>query len=161
MKHLLGLSVVLTIVWLGWSGHYGALTLSLGAGSLIFVLALSRRLGIVDDEGAPLSLSFARLCAYLPWLALEIIKANIDVARRILSPGPPPIAPRIIRTKAQPRSDVAQVILANSITLTPGTIAIDVVEGQILVHALHADAAEGVLEGTMNRKCAELEGGDS
>ena len=157
MQHLIGLSVVLSIVWLGWSGHFTALTLSLGAGSLLFVLALTHRMGIVDDEGAPLSLSVPRLLAYLPWLALEIIKANVDVARRILSLGPPPIAPRIIRTRALPRSDLARVILANSITLTPGTISIDVNEDEILIHALHADAAEVDLDGSMNRKCAALE----
>ena len=134
---------------------------SLGAASLVFVLALSRRMGIVDEEGAPLSLSVPRLLAYVPWLTLEIVKSNVDVARRILSPGPPPIAPRIIRVKARPRTEVAQVIFANSITLTPGTVSIDVDGGEVLVHALHADAAEGVLEGTMNRKCAEFEGDGS
>ena len=107
MKHLIGLSVVLTIVWLGWSGHFQALTLSLGAASLVFVLALSRRMGIVDEEGAPLGLGFLRLLTYLPWLTLEIVKSNLDVARRILAPGPPPIAPRIIRVRARQRSEPA------------------------------------------------------
>ena len=158
MKHLVSLSILLTATWLGWSGHYEALTLWLGAGSLVFVVGLCHHMKIVDEEGAPLGLSFPRLIRYVPWLGLEIARSNIDVARRILAPGAPRIAPRIIRVRARQRSDVAQVVFANSITLTPGTISIDVADGEILIHALHEAAAEGVLEGPMNQKCADLEG---
>jgi len=159
MKHIASLMVVLTLIWLGWSGHFEALTLGLGAGSLLFVVALSRRMNLVDDEGAPLGLRFSRIALYVPWLGWEVIKANVDVARRILAPGKPRIAPRLLRVKARQTTDVGQVVFANSITLTPGTISIDVEDGEILIHALHAEAAQGVEEGSMNRKCAELERG--
>ena len=158
MRHPIGLFVVLSVVWLLWSGHFEPLILALGMGSLLFVVALSLRMKIVDAEGAPLALHFPRLALYVPWLAWEIVKANLDVARRILTPGAPRIAPRLVRVQASQRTEVAQVIYANSITLTPGTIAVDVARGEILVHALHADAAAGVEEGTMNAKCAALEG---
>ena len=157
MKQLISLTVVLSVAWLGWSGHYGGLTLTLGAGSLAAVVLLSRRMQLIDDEGTPLGLYFGRLVVYSIWLGGQIIASNLDVARRILTPGPPPIAPRLLRVRAQQRSDVAQVVYANSITLTPGTISIELEDGEILVHALHADSAAGVLEGTMNRKCAALE----
>lgn len=158
MKHVVSLTFLLTVAWLGWSGHFETLTLALGAASIAFVVVLSRRMQLVDHEGAPLGLHFGRIALYLVWLSGEIIKANLDVARRILTPGRPPIAPRIFSVKVQQRSDLAQVVFANSITLTPGTIAIDVADGEVLVHALHEDAARGVEEGTMNRRCAELEG---
>lgn len=157
MKHIASLTAVLALLWLGWSGHFEPLTLALGAGSLFVVVALSVRMQLVDDEGAPLGLRWARLAGYVAWLAWEIVKANLDVARRILSPGTPPISPRIIRVKASQESELAQVIYANSITLTPGTISIDVEGGEILVHALHEDAASGVEAGEMDRRCARLE----
>jgi multicomponent Na+:H+ antiporter subunit E len=157
MKHIASLTAVLAFLWLIWSGHFEPLTLSLGAGSVIVVVALSVRMKVVDDEGAPIGLRYPRLALYVPWLAWEIVKANVDVARRILSPGPPAISPRIIRVRASQASELGQVIYANSITLTPGTISIDVEGGEILVHALHADAAAGVENGEMDRRCTRLE----
>ena len=55
---------------------------------------------------------------------------------------------------------MAQVIYANSITLTPGTVTLDVRDGQFLVHALTTDSAEGLLSGEMDRRVAALEGSD-
>jgi multicomponent Na+:H+ antiporter subunit E len=157
VKHIASLTAVLTTVWLAWSGHYETLTLALGAGSILFVVALSNRLRVVDAEATPLSLRPSGLLLYIPWLAWEILKANLDVARRIVSTGTLTIAPRIIRVKTAQSSDLGRVVYANSITLTPGTISIDVADGEILIHALHAKAAQGVEEGSMNRKCAALE----
>ena len=74
-----------------------------------------------------------RLVAYLPWLFFEIAKANVDVALRILTPGPP-IAPNIIRVHATQTTDTTRTIYANSITLTPGPLSIDVVGQDLYVH---------------------------
>lgn len=158
MKHVLSLTLVLGVVWLAWSGHLdSALLLGLGAASIAIVVVLCARLGVIDAEGAPLDLSFARLIAYVPWLAWEIVKANLDVSRRILTPGSPPVSPRWVRVRASQRGDLARVIHANSITLTPGTISADVQGDEILVHALHEGAEAGVLEGSIDRRCSALE----
>ena len=159
VKHPIVLTLALTAVWLAWSGHFEPLLLALGAGSIAFVVALSAHMKIVDHESVPIGLHFPRLLLYIPWLAWQIVKANLDVARRILTPGEPPIAPRIIRVRASQQTDLAQVIYANSITLTPGTVSIDVSGGEILVHALHAEAAAEIESGEMDRRCAALEGG--
>ena len=161
MKQIASLSLVLSAVWLAWSGHYEPLTLSLGAGSLVVVMALAVRMELVDEESLPLDLNYARLLAYLPWLAREVVKSNLDVARRILTPGAVPIAPRILRVRASQRSSIGQAIHANSMTLTPGTISIDVEDGAILIHALHAEAAAGAASGEMDRRCAALEAGSA
>lgn len=161
MRHVIALAAVLTVVWLAWSGHTEPLILCLGAGSIAFVVGLSRRMHLVDEEGVPVGLHYPRLALYIPWLAWEIAKANVDVARRILTPGGPPISPRIIRVPASQATEVGRVIYANSITLTPGTVSIDVDGGEILVHALHAEAAAGVESGEMDRRCAKLETGRS
>lgn len=82
--------------------------------------------------------------------------ANIDVARRILNPKLP-IAPMMIRVKASQKGDLARVIFANSITLTPGTVSVDMQGDEIAVHALTPEAAEFDETGEMDRRVSRLE----
>lgn len=88
---------------------------------------------------------------YIPWLIWAIIKANIDVAKRILNPRLP-IAPRIVRVTGTQKTDLCRVIFANSITLTPGTVSLDLDEEDIVVHALTKEAADDVQSGDMDRR---------
>ncbi len=155
--YAIALGVVLAAVWLLWSGHTDALLLSFGAVSVAATVGLSRRLGLLDDEGVPLG-PLPRFLAYQPWLVLEIFKANVDVARRILSPSMP-IRPSLIRVRASQKTDVMRVLYANSITLTPGTVTLEVEEDVLTIHALTDEAAAGVFEGTMDRKVARVESG--
>ena len=98
-----------------------------------------------------------RWIPYAPWLLLEIIKSNLDVARAILSKDLK-IQPQLVRVKASQKTDMGRVIYANSITLTPGTITLDVRGDEFLVHALLDATADGVRSGEMDRRCAALEG---
>ena len=68
------------------------------------------------------------------------------------------ISPRLIRVRASQKTVLGHVVYANSITLTPGTISLDLRDGAILVHALTDETAEGVLNGEMNARVARLEG---
>ncbi|MEM9174522.1 MAG: Na+/H+ antiporter subunit E [Myxococcota bacterium] len=156
MKRAVALFVALYGTWLLLSGHYTAALMTYGALSCAGVVALVWHLGILDDEMIPVHLAPGHF-SYLPWLAKEIVLSNLSVARVILSPSLP-ICPRIVRVDASQRSDVAQVIYANSITLTPGTVTLDVRDGQFLVHALTTNSAEGLLGGEMDRRVARLEG---
>ena len=70
---------------------------------------------------------------YIIVLLWEIIKANFDVAYRVIHPKMP-IKPGIVVIKTQLKSDIAKMILANSITLTPGTFTLDVIDDKLLVH---------------------------
>jgi multicomponent Na+:H+ antiporter subunit E len=149
--------MVLSGVWLAWSGHTEPLILALGAGSLLFVIWLSSHMKVIDSESVPLGLNHLRVLTYVPWLTVEILKANLDVARRIVRPGPLQIAPRMIRVPTSQRTELGQVTYANSITLTPGTVSVDVQGGEVLVHALHEDAARGLETGVMDAKCSALE----
>ncbi|MEL6347185.1 MAG: Na+/H+ antiporter subunit E [Myxococcota bacterium] len=155
--HTVGLLIVLTVVWLLWSGHYTVFVLSLGALSVGLVVFLSDRMGIVDDEGQPLSWGPVRPIIYLPWLVVEVIKANLDVARRVLSPSMP-ISPTVTRIPAPQRTALGRVIYANSITLTPGTVSIELDDNSILVHALSADGVADLRSGVMAAKVCALEG---
>ncbi len=156
MRYSIGLGLVLVAVWLLLSGHYTLLLLSLGAVSCAGVLAISIRMNVVDREGAPVELPL-RALRYLPWLLWEIMKANVDVAGRILRPGMP-ISPRLIKVRCTQTHDIGRVIFANSITLTPGTVSVDTRGDEITVHALTAEAAEGLIEGHMDRRVTRLEG---
>jgi multicomponent Na+:H+ antiporter subunit E len=156
VKSALALFAVLMSVWLLNSGHYTPLLIGFGVGSCVFVLWLSWRMGVVDDESLPVRL-VPRVLLYTPWLAKEVFRANVDVARRIFSSN---ISPRIIDAETTQRSDLGRVLYANSITLTPGTVSIRVYGRSITVHAIADEVADGLLEGEMDRRVTRLEGLD-
>jgi len=144
-------------LWLALSGHFDPLLLSLGLLSAATVSFVSRRMGIIDAEGQPLEL-MPGLLRYAPWLAKEIVRACIDVAWRIVQPSLP-IQPTIIRVPANQRTVTGRVSFANSITLTPGTISLDVLEKQIEVHALTEESAADLESGEMGKRVEHLETG--
>ncbi len=156
MLHTLSLAAVLFAVWYLLSGHDSALILILGAFSALFVAAIARRMALVDREGHPLHLGWSAP-GYWLWLAWQIVVANLDVARRILDPRLP-IDPSVIRRRAGQRTELGKVIYANSITLTPGTVTIDVEGDEIVVHALSGAAARALETGKMDRRVSRLEG---
>jgi len=155
--HTVSLFAALAAVWLLLSGHFEPLLLGFGVASCAFVCALARRFDVVDHESHPLHMSLL-LPGYWLWLLVEIVKANIDVARRVIDPRLP-IDPRLFEVRTSQRTDLGRVIYANSITLTPGTISVDLAPDRILVHALAAEGEAALLEGTMDRKVTALEGG--
>ena len=143
-------------VWLLWSGHYTTLLIAFGAGSSLFVVLIARRMCLTDAEGHPVHL-LLRLTTYVPWLIWAIVKSNIDIAVRILNPRLP-ISPRIIKVKASQKTDLGRVIYANSITLTPGTVTVDVEGDELTVHALTRGTAEDLETGDMDRRVTGTEG---
>ncbi len=152
----LSLFVLLFLIWLLLSGIYTGLLLGLGVLSCLLVVAVCHRMNIVDPEGHPSHL-IPGLLRYMPWLFWAITKANIDVARRIVHPRLP-LAPCVIQVAASQKTHLGQVIYANSITLTPGTVAVETDEGTIDVHALTREAAEDVRSGAMDGRVTDLEG---
>jgi multicomponent Na+:H+ antiporter subunit E len=157
LRHIIMFFAMLAI-WLLWSGHYSfshGLVMAMGIASCALVVYLAWRMGICDSEGHPIHLTFS-LLVYIPWLVWAIVKANIDVAKRILNPGLP-ISPCMVRIKATQKTDLTRVIYANSITLTPGTVSVELVGDDILVHALTREAAEDVQTGDMDRRVTRLE----
>jgi multicomponent Na+:H+ antiporter subunit E len=156
LRRALFLFVFLFVIWVLWSGHYTPLLLSLGVLSSAFVAWTAWRMGLVDREGVPIEVT-PRALLYLPYLGLEIVKANLDVARRIIDPRMP-IGLRVFHTRARQKTDLGRAIYANSITLTPGTVSIDIQGDDITVHALTAEAEAGVQDDEMNRRVAHVEG---
>lgn len=87
---------------------------------------------------------------------MEVIKSSLEVARVVLSPSLP-IQPKLVEFSTQEKSDSGKVILGNSITLSPGTVTIDVDDDRLLVHCLTADSAAGLASGEVERRTAKLE----
>ena len=155
MRHGLALSIILSAFWLVNSGHYTILLLFFMVASVVSIVALSHYMDVVDGEGQPLSITFT-LPIYLIWLAKEVVLANIAVAKCVWQ-GKESISPRTIEVTASQKSDLGKVIYANSITLTPGTVSIDLEGDKILVHALDAESADGLLTGEMDRRVCRVE----
>lgn len=156
MSYALSSALVLYVFWLLLSGYFTAFLMTVGAASAVAVVLLARRMDIADHEGHPVHLGL-RVFTYWPWLIVEIIKSAWDVSKIILNPRLP-VSPVLIRVKTSQKTEVGVVVYANSITLTPGTISVDVGHGEILVHALTREGAAGLQSGEMDRRVTAFEG---
>jgi len=152
------LSVIVTLFafWLVLSGYFTAFLLSMGVLSALVVTGFGHRMEVVDHEGHPIHLTPSAF-TYWPWLFKEIVLSAWDVCKIIVNPKLP-ISPTLLRVKASQKSPVGQVVYANSITLTPGTISVAVERDEILVHALTREGAEALANGNMDRRVSAFEG---
>lgn len=139
MGYFIGLLIVITALWLGLSGLYKTLILSLMAVSIVLTMILAVRLKVIDREGVPYG-RLPQFAIYWFWLVIEIFKANWDVVKQVLS-ADLKINPALVKVKTQCESDLAKTVFANSITLTPGTVTVAVEGGSLLVHALNEENA--------------------
>ncbi len=155
MRHIISLSLILAAIWLLNSGHYTTLILSLGAGSIAFVVFIAHRMDVVDHESQPLHLT-RHFPYYYWWLTLQVAYANIDVVKRIWM-GNSSINPAMGKLKVSQTTDMGKVIYANSITLTPGTVSVDIQDDTITVHALTQEALSDLEAGEMDRQVTRLE----
>ena len=155
LSSMLLLLVILATSWLLWSGLYKPLLMGLGAFSCVLSVYLAHRMGFFRHQQNLLKI-LPRLPGYWLWLLKEIIVSSMDVAKIILKPSMP-ISPTVVVLTAEAQTDVGQVILGNSITLSPGTVTLDLHEGQILIHCLNSESAKELQKGEANRRAAALE----
>jgi len=155
LQHAFNLTLFLFALWLLLSGHYTPLMLLFGVLSTLFVVFLATRADLIDRETQPVLIKSSVLL-YWAWLGREIIKSNIDVARRILSPNLP-ISPTVFTVRAGQKTELGRVTYANSITLVPGTVTVDVNEDVLTVHALTQEVAEDLRRGEMDRRVCNVE----
>ena len=150
------LLVFLACAWLLWSGIYKPLLLALGLISCLLTIYIEIRMDYFRTKVFAFRFG-RRLVGYWLWLFKEIVKSSIEVARVVLNPRLP-ASPQVVRIEAKCKEPVVQTILANSITLTPGTLALDVHDGIITVHTLTQDGADELRKGEMNARVAALLG---
>lgn len=146
MTYLPGLVVALAALWFALSGETAPMFVALGALSVLFAVWLSARLRIIGRDASPYHRVF-QILLYLAWLLGQILKANLAVIEKVLSPRRA-IDPALVQVKTNARSDLGRAFFANSITLTPGTVTVDV-EGDLL--SVHALERETVRPGAFNR----------
>lgn len=159
----LALFALVFAFWLILSGKYTPVYVGIGvACSALVVLLTPDRLFLVGrmrpDFGVPLGrISPLGLGRYALWLLGSIVVANFQVAWVVLQPRMP-VAPRLLRFRVRFESRVSEVVLAHSITLTPGTVTIDLRDGEYLVHALVPRSADALASGRMQRGVARAFG---
>lgn len=148
------LALILSVLWLLLSGYwFKPLLVGFGVLAVTVALVTTARMGLLDGEAVP----FARLPQYLKywaWLGAEIFKANIAVVRIAMAPDLN-IKPVMTRVAVSAKSDMARATYANSITLTPGTVTIEVEETGFLVHALTEEFADQDAFRDMERRTIE------
>ncbi|MBL4815574.1 MAG: cation transporter [Shewanella sp.] len=155
MRHTLSLFLTLTAFWGLMSGHSSILMLLLGAVSITCVLYIAHRMDVVDHESQPIHLSL-KIFGYFLWLFKELVIANMAVVKSIWL-GNASISPVLVTIKSSQVTDVGKVIYANSITMTPGTVTVDLVGDRLTVHALFQHNVEVLNTGEMDRRVCHLE----
>lgn len=154
-KRILLLYTLLLLFWLLLSTSLKAFHLFFGLVSTALVTMFTYDMVFVNEDGEHNLKKSLRFISYLPWLAYQIIIANIDVAKRVLDPEMP-IDPVMVTFDSVLKTDLSKTTLANSITLTPGTVTVDIDNNTFLVHALAKGLGDDLLKGTMENKVAHV-----
>jgi multicomponent Na+:H+ antiporter subunit E len=155
--HTLTMTATLILFWLLMSFDFGTLSLALGIASAFLVVVISTSMDVIDHESQPIHMT-PRLPLFWAWLGRQVVRSNLDVTRRIWTPGRT-ISPTVVRVKSSQTTALGKVIYANSITLTPGTVTLSIEGDELLVHALTREDAQTLQQGEMDRRVSELEGG--
>lgn len=151
--------------WIILSGRFEAKYLAIGVGCALLVTYLTQDLNQPEGAGQrarvePVSLVFvgvARFVLYFFWLLWSVLQSNFQVAYLVLHPKMP-IQPGLLRLRTKLRNRTGHIMLANSITLTPGTITVDFDDGNYSVHALVPSAAQSLLDAKMQSKLERIFG---
>ncbi|WP_324736040.1 Na+/H+ antiporter subunit E [Thermococcus sp. SY098] len=136
--------IVLFVIWLFLTSSLDPQELIIGALFSLIVAALTYE--VFTEKGLanlhPKRIVYA--AAYVPYFLWAMIMANLDVAYRVLHPKRP-INPGIVECKTVLKNNVGKLTLANSITLTPGTITLDVKGDRYFIHWI--DVKDATVEG--------------
>ncbi len=154
-QNFVGSAVILFVFWMLLSGQFDAFHLTLGAVCCTIVAYLFHDLLFTNVRVGDMRVVAARFIAYIPWLIQQIVLSNFHVAFLVLR-RKMPIDPQIIEYKTKLETDISTVALANSITLTPGTITMDIKDGVFYVHALDQKVAEDLNAGEMEDRVAHI-----
>ena len=154
MRHIYTFFIMMGF-WILLSGKFDLFHLTLGVLSSALVSFLSADL-LMYKEGKNRLSTGLRFIMYLPWLMYQIVLSTLHVTFLALHPKmKDQIDPTIVTFKTKLTSNIAKVALANSITLTPGTITIRVEDQIFYVHAISRKAAAG-LPGEMEERLAKV-----
>lgn len=140
-------AIVLSGFWLLLSGFFKPLLLSFGLISVALVLVLLHRMDNTDTENQKLAfnLSFLR---YILWLLGQVVSSSLEVTRLVWG-SRKELRPAIGKLPIDKVPKKSRVLYANSITLTPGTLSIDIDDKYVTIHALNEESLESLKHGDM------------
>jgi len=134
MRNIAAIAALFAL-WLLMSGLFGkSLVVGLGLASAVFAVFVLRRMDAVDGDEVTVRLNPTGFIKYNAWLMGEVAKASWAVSKLIVQNKP--LNQHLFYTPYTQKTDLAQVMFANSITLTPGTISVEAEPGRFLVHAV-------------------------
>ena len=134
MRYAFILTLAMIAAWLTLSGYFIPMILTFGVISIAIVVWMARRMNILDAETVPY-MTLPQTLSYFVWLFAEIVKANVQVVKAVLSPDME-VSPTMVKVPLNTEADISETMFANSITLTPGTVSVDMQPDHIVVHAL-------------------------
>ncbi len=162
---MIPLGILLFTFWVVLSGKFDAFHLAIGVVSTVWITLGTQRLllrapTIGPDARHPLTgISWGRLLLYTPWLAWQVVLSSVQVLWLVIHPKMP-ISPCVVRFQMALPHELARLTLANSITLTPGTVTLDVEGDEFVIHALTKDSAAALApetgQGHMQRHVESL-----
>ena len=147
-------AILLSVFWLLLSGYIQPLMLSFGVISVAIVVIVLRRMDALDSATQKMGWGM-RTARYLVWLMGQILLSSAHVTKLIWS-NPKNLSPTLAKVSAKGIPKNKRVLYANSITLTPGTLSVDLENDEITVHALQSESIDELKEGGMERKISGI-----
>ncbi|MBN1416282.1 MAG: Na+/H+ antiporter subunit E [Bacteroidales bacterium] len=138
MRHII-LFIILLIVWIVLTFKLTIPNLLVGIFAALVTTVIFGNHFVRDVRKFFQPQRYLWLLLFLLIFIWECLKANFDVAYRVLHPAMP-IKPGIVKVKLSLKSDIAKTILANAITMTPGTISVDLVDDILYVHWIYVSS---------------------
>lgn len=154
--HNLKWALLLLGFWLLLSGYLQPLLITFGVISVGLVVLVIHKMDEVDQLPKQVS-SGRRIIRYFTWLIIEITKSSIHVTKLIWG-AKEQINPAIAKVKIEKIPLNTRVLYTNSITLTPGTLSIDLVGDEILVHSLQKESVKKLQTGQMEKQLTKIWG---
>ncbi len=143
--------------WILLSGEFTFILITSGVVASLIVAYLSHDLFIGKPDLKTETRRVFKFIVYVPWLLWEIILANVEIAYLVLNPKPL-VDPQIVRFKPDLKTNLGILTLAQSITLTPGTVTVEANKEEFVIHAIWQNSAEGIIGGEMQHKGKGIEG---
>jgi len=154
LKNVIVSFLITFLFWILLNNTFDPLILALGAGlSLLLSLLFCARCDVFSEIKLTPSAFFYTL-VYLGVFIKELVKSNLDVARRVITPSLP-INPGIVEARTRLKSKMGRMILANSITLTPGTLTIDMIDNTLYIHWIDVETED--IEGATQKIVRKFE----
>lgn len=156
ITQLISWTLILMAFWLLLSGFLKALLLSFGLASVFLVVFLLHRMNHFDRLALrlPLKYSFFR---YVAWLMGQVVLSSLEVSKLVWRKNKK-LAPVIAKLPVTTTSVKTRALYANSITLTPGTLSVDIDDEHVTVHALDERSIDALKAGEMARRVSTVTG---